>query len=54
MSAPHPTARFLDRTTPPHIATLVLIASLGSITLNIFLASLPEMARYFDVPYATP
>ncbi len=52
MSAPHPTARFLDRTTPPHIATLVLIASLGSITLNIFLASLPEMARYFDVPYA--
>ena len=52
MSAPHPTARFLDRTTPPHITTLVLIASLGSITLSIFLASLPEMARYFDVPYA--
>ena len=52
MSAPHPKPRYFDRTTPPHITTLVLIASLGSITLSIFLASLPEMARYFDVPYA--
>ncbi len=52
MSAPHPKARYFNRNTPPHITTLVLIASLGSITLSIFLASLPEMARYFDVPYA--
>lgn len=52
MPTPHPKARYFDRNTPPHITTLVLIASLGSITLSIFLASLPEMARYFDVPYA--
>lgn len=48
MSAP----RYFHRYTPPHITTLVLIASLGSISLSIFLASLPEMARYFDVPYS--
>jgi MFS transporter, DHA1 family, multidrug resistance protein len=52
MSIPHPAPRYFDRATPPHITTLVLIAALGSITLSIFLASLPEMARYFDVPYA--
>lgn len=52
MSAPLPTPRYFDRATPPHITTLVFIAAIGSITLSIFLASLPEMARYFDVPYA--
>jgi MFS transporter, DHA1 family, multidrug resistance protein len=44
-------ARFLDRTTPPHIATLILIAGLAALSLNIFLPSLPSMARHFDVPY---
>ena len=44
--------RYLDPNTAPHITTLVLIASLGSLSLTIFLASLPEMARYFDVPYS--
>jgi DHA1 family bicyclomycin/chloramphenicol resistance-like MFS transporter len=43
--------RFLDRTTPPHIATLILIAGLAALSLNIFLPSLPSMARHFDVPY---
>ncbi len=52
MHTPLPSPRYLDRTTPPHITTLVLIASLGSVSLSIFLASLPEMARYFNVPYA--
>jgi len=52
MPAPFAKPRYLDRATPPHITTLVLIAALGSVTLSIFLASLPEMARYFDVPYA--
>jgi MFS transporter, DHA1 family, multidrug resistance protein len=43
--------RFLDRTTPPHIATLILIAGLAALSLNIFLPSLPSMARHFAVPY---
>lgn len=32
--------------------TLVLIASTAAIPINIFLASLPEMARYYDQPYS--
>lgn len=43
---------FLDRGTPPHIVTLVLIAGLAALSLNIFLPSLPGMARYFGVDYA--
>ena len=45
-------ARFLDRTTPPHIATLILMAGLSALTMNIFLPSLPGMAAWFDAPYA--
>ena len=44
--------RFLDRSTPPHIATLILLAGLSALTMNIFLPSLPGMAAWFDVPYA--
>ncbi|THD82163.1 Bcr/CflA family efflux MFS transporter [Aliigemmobacter aestuarii] len=44
--------RFLDRTTPPHIVTLVLLAGLSALTMNIFLPSLPGMAAWFDAPYA--
>lgn len=43
--------RFLDRTTPPKIVTLILLAGLSALTMNIFLPSLPGMAVYFDVPY---
>ncbi len=46
-----PTVRFLDRTTPPHIATLILLAGLSALTMNIFLPSLPKMAAWFEVPY---
>lgn len=46
-----PTVRFLDRTTPPHIVTLVLLAGLGALSMNIFLPSLPVMADYFDAEY---
>ncbi|MCX7888731.1 MAG: Bcr/CflA family efflux MFS transporter [Rhodobacteraceae bacterium] len=48
---PLPAARFLDRTTPPHIATLVLVSGLAALSLNIFLPSLPSMARHFGVDY---
>lgn len=40
--------RFLDRHSPPHIATLVLITSISSLSMNIFLASLPAMAIHFE------
>jgi MFS transporter, DHA1 family, multidrug resistance protein len=46
-----PPARFLDRTSPPKILTLVLLAGLAALTMNIFLPSLPGMADYFGVPY---
>lgn len=47
-----PPSRYLDRKSPPHITTLVLIAGAGAIPMNMFLASLPEMARFYDQPYA--
>lgn len=47
-----PAARYLDRRTPPHITTLVLTTAVGSVTLNIFLTTMPEMAIFFDRPYA--
>jgi DHA1 family bicyclomycin/chloramphenicol resistance-like MFS transporter len=46
-----PIARFLDRATPPHIVTLVMVAALPALSLNIFLPSLPSMARHFGVEY---
>lgn len=46
-----PDPRFLDRTTPPKIVTLILLAGLSALTMNIFLPSLPGMAEYFGVPY---
>ncbi|AWB47967.1 Bcr/CflA family drug resistance efflux transporter [Gemmobacter aquarius] len=46
------TSRFLDRTTPPHIATLILLAGLSALAMNIFLPSLPGMAAYFGAPYS--
>lgn len=41
-----------NRKTPPHILTLVAIAGLAALTMNIFLPSLPEMARFFGADYA--
>ncbi len=48
---PAPKARFLDRTTPPHIVTLVLMAGLAALAMNIFLPSLPNMTEYFATDY---
>jgi len=47
-----PNSRFLDRTTPPKLVTLVLIAGLAALTLAIFVPSLPKMAEYFGTDYA--
>ena len=46
------TVRFLDRTTPPHIVTLVLVAGLSAMSMNIFLPSLPAMAADFGASYS--
>ncbi|MBS0125190.1 multidrug effflux MFS transporter [Thetidibacter halocola] len=43
--------RFLDRRTPPHIVTLVLMAGLSALAMNIFLPSLPQMTEFFDTEY---
>ena len=47
----HAAPVFLDRRTPPKIATLILLAGLSALTMNIFLPSLPGMADYFGVSY---
>ncbi|QKJ91003.1 MULTISPECIES: multidrug effflux MFS transporter [Rhizobium/Agrobacterium group] len=44
--------RFLDRTTPPHIITLVVIAGVAALCMNVFLPSLATMAVYFEADYA--
>ncbi len=46
-----PQVRFLDRTTPPHIVTLVLLSGISALAMNIFLPSLPNMTAWFDTDY---
>ncbi len=53
MTPPLPAPRFLDRSTPPHLATLILMAGLSAVSMNVFLPSLPAMAAYFDTSYGT-
>ncbi|WP_338421473.1 multidrug effflux MFS transporter [Paracoccus salsus] len=38
--------------TPPHPLTLVALSGMGALSMNVFLPSLPGMARDFDVDYA--
>lgn len=47
-----PSVRFLDRTTPPHILTLVLITGMAALSVSIFLPSLATMTTYFGTEYA--
>jgi len=47
-----PLVRFLDRTTPPHIATLTLMVGIGALNMSAFLPSLNRMADYFSTDYA--
>ncbi|MCP4819483.1 MAG: multidrug effflux MFS transporter [Shimia sp.] len=48
----HSPAKFLDRSTPPNIATLILLAGVSALCMNIFLPSLPSMTEYFDTDYS--
>ena len=44
-------SRFLDRRTAPHIFTLIVLAGLSALAMNIFLPSLPGMTAYFQTDY---
>jgi len=44
--------RFLDRATPPHIFTLIILTGLGALSMNIFLPSLPQMSAHFATDYS--
>ncbi|MEM8776345.1 MAG: multidrug effflux MFS transporter [Pseudomonadota bacterium] len=50
MSKAEPTT-FLDRYSPPHIGTLVLLSGLSALAMNIFLPSLPGMTAHFESDY---
>lgn len=47
-----PDGVWLDRRTPPHIVTVVLIAGIAALSLNVILPSLPSIAAEFDADYA--
>lgn len=47
-----PEVRFLDRNSPPHISTLIVLAGVSALAMNMFLPSLPQMATHFGVSYA--
>lgn len=46
-----PAVRFLSRSTPPHIVTLVMVTGLSALAMNIFLPSLPRMTEWFGTEY---
>lgn len=46
-----PISRLLDKTTPPHILTLTLLAGISALNMSIFLPSLDSMASYFGTDY---
>lgn len=37
--------------TPPHLMTLIMLAGVSAMTMNVFLPSLPHIAEYFDTDY---
>lgn len=43
---------YLNRRTEPHITTLVIATATSALAMNIFLPSMPAMARYFQTDYA--
>lgn len=44
-------SRFLDPATPPSLFTLTFVAAMAAMSMNVFLPSLPGMARYFSADY---
>ncbi|RYG92354.1 Bcr/CflA family efflux MFS transporter [Loktanella sp. IMCC34160] len=47
-----PVVRFLDRTTAPHVLTLILLAGVSALNMSVFLPSLNGMTAYFETEYA--
>ncbi len=47
-----PEPSWLDRSTPPHTATLVLMTGLAALNMNMILPSLPSLAAWFEADYA--
>ena len=43
--------RPLERTTPPHMFTLIAMAGASAMAMNMFLPSLPGMTDYFRTDY---
>jgi DHA1 family bicyclomycin/chloramphenicol resistance-like MFS transporter len=46
-----PTKRYFDRKSPPNISTLILLAAISALAMNIYLPSLPNMALHYNVDY---
>ncbi len=46
-----PEAVWLDRQTPPHIFTLVMMAGVSALNMNMILPSLPRLAQHFGTDY---
>lgn len=46
-----PVIRFLDRSTAPHLGTLVTVTALASLSMTIYLPSLPAMTTFFQTEY---
>ena len=45
------TVTYLNKSSPPHIVTLVSLAGMSALAMNIFLPSLPGMTEYFGTTY---
>ncbi|MDW4499574.1 multidrug effflux MFS transporter [Sulfitobacter sp. D35] len=45
--------RFLDRSTAPHISTLILLSGMSAMVMNMYLPSLPKMTEHFQTEYGT-
>jgi DHA1 family bicyclomycin/chloramphenicol resistance-like MFS transporter len=43
---------WLDRSTPPHLVTLVLMTGIAALNMNMILPALPGLAEYFGAPYS--
>lgn len=44
-------ARLLDRSTPPHISTLIVLACISALSMTMFLPALPEITAHFGADY---
>lgn len=51
-SKTHKPAVMLDRESPPHLFTLIVVTGLAAWVMNAFLPSMPGIAAHFDAPYA--